>query len=403
MKQKLLVLTSTFPRGVNDGSPSFVFELCRRLTDRFDIHVVMPHSEGAKREEEIAGIHITRFRYFFTKYQQLTGTSGILPSLSRHPWRYLLIPFFILGQLTTVLRLLKKHDYCAVHAHWLIPQGFVAVAARLFLRSSVPIVCTSHGSDIFALKGRIFDMVRSFVLTRTDIITFVSRALREKALASLRHFPKTEIIPMGVDLMHTFVPHDGHRQSMQILYVGRLIPDKGVQYLVRALSEIIRTHPDISLIIAGNGPYETALKEEAAALKVDHCVTFLGPVKHSLLPELYQDSTVFVLPSLSEGFGLVLVEAMGCKCPVIATDLPAIRDIVKDRETGILFRQKSVAELADKINYLLDNDGIRHDLGRSGRSYVYERYDWKIITERYALLIAEVNQSSHDDVSSNNS
>ncbi|HEU20094.1 MAG TPA: glycosyltransferase family 4 protein [Deltaproteobacteria bacterium] len=402
-KPKLLVLTSTFSRGINDGSPSFVFELCRRLTDSFDIHVVMPHSAGAKREEEIAGIHITRFRYSFTKYQQLIGTSGILPSLSLHPWRYLLIPFFILGQLTTALRLLKKHDYCAIHAHWLIPQGFVAVVARLLLRSSVPVVCTSHGSDIFALKGGIFDAVRRFVLTRTDIVTFVSHALREKALSSLGHFPKTEIIPMGVALEHEFVPSDAPRQNGQILFVGRLIQEKGVQYLIRALPELIRIHPDISLIIVGTGPYETALQEEATALKVDHCVTFLGPLKHGALPELYQFSTVFVLPSLSEGFGLVLVEAMGCECPVIATDLPAIRDIVKDGKTGLLFRPKSATDLADKITYLLDNDEIRHDLGHSGRNYVCGRYDWKIIADRYALLIEGLDVSSHHDVSSNNS
>jgi len=403
VKPKLLVLTSSFPRGQHDKDPSFIFELCHRLTAHFEVHVVAPHSEGTACHETFTGLHIMRFRYFHSKYETLTGPGGIMPTLARHPWRYFLIPFFILGQSTTVCRLLRKHDYRAMHAHWLLPQGFVAVLARWLLKSPVPVVCTAHGSDMFALKGNIFDTVRRVILNHTDAVTFVSRALREKARALSGHTPHTAIIPMGVDLLQTFVPSDSPRHKSQILFAGRLIQSKGIQYLIRAMPTVLRVHPHATLMIAGTGPYAAALKREAAALKVEHHVTFLGLVENRDLPALYQTSTMFVLPSLSEGFGLVLVEALGCECPVIATDLPAIRDIIVNGKTGLTARTKNPDDLADKIVYLLQNPAVRKQLGTAGRKYVHDRYAWEIITDRYAQLIARFVPPHHPETSSKSS
>jgi len=90
---------------------------------------------------------------------------------------------------------------------------------------------------------------------------------------------------------------------------------------------------------------------------------------------------------MAEGFGLVLVEALGCECAVAASDLPAMQDILKDKENALIFKQKNAQDLADKVNELLGNPQWRVSLGKRGRQDMLARYDWKIITQRYYLLM----------------
>jgi glycosyltransferase involved in cell wall biosynthesis len=139
---------------------------------------------------------------------------------------------------------------------------------------------------------------------------------------------------MVVDLKDRFAPPETERECKQILFVGRLVEKKGVIYLVQAMSDIVRAHPDARLVIAGSGPDEATLREAAVAGGVNDSITFLGPVENKNLPPLYQASRIVVFPSVvasdgdQEGFGLVQVEALGCRCAVVTTNLPAIRDIL---------------------------------------------------------------------------
>jgi glycosyltransferase involved in cell wall biosynthesis len=102
---------------------------------------------------------------------------------------------------------------------------------------------------------------------------------------------------------------------------------------------------------------------------------------------------VVVFPSIvaadgdREGFGLVLVEALACECAVVATDLPATRDIVKDMETALIIRQKDASQISDKVIQLFDDSKLRKSLGTTGRRHVLDRFDWHTITKRYTELI----------------
>ena len=156
-KAGILVLTSTFPRWHNDSEPGFVFELSRRLTDKFSITVLAPRSPGAKDEEVMDGMRVMRFGYFFRSLENLaTHSGGIMGRLKANPFNYLLVPFFLLGQILALTRLLRRESFDLIHAYWIIPQGLAAHMALALARKQIPVVCTSHGGDMYALQGRIF-------------------------------------------------------------------------------------------------------------------------------------------------------------------------------------------------------------------------------------------------------
>jgi len=176
------------------------------------------------------------------------------------------------------------------------------------------------------------------------------------------------------------------------------VEKKGLHNLLDALPLILEKHSEITLTIAGTGPDETALKNQASKLNLNQQVTFLGSVENKNLPALYQSSEIVVFPSIiakdgdREGFGLVLVEALACECAAVVSDLPAMQDIVKDNENALIFQQKNPAQLAEKVIQLLDDKELRLALGKKGRQIMLNRYDWEIIATRYKSLIEKTFQ-----------
>ena len=151
-RPRLLVLTSTYPRWRNETEPGFVHELSRRLTDQFDVRVVGPHAPGALRHENMDGVEIRRFRYAPVRLQTLVNDGGIVTNLKRQPWKWLLVPSFILGLFWSTWREIRRWRPDVVHAHWLIPQGLVMALLSALSSRTPPYVVTSHGADLFALR-----------------------------------------------------------------------------------------------------------------------------------------------------------------------------------------------------------------------------------------------------------
>jgi glycosyltransferase involved in cell wall biosynthesis len=185
--------------------------------------------------------------------------------------------------------------------------------------------------------------------------------------------------------------------------VGRLVEKKGLRYLIQAMPMVLEKHPEASLVIAGSGPEEAPMRRLVAALGLRDSVRFVGALQNREMPALYQASELVAFPSIvaedgdQEGFGLVLVEALGCECAVIATDLPAIRDIITDGKTGLIVPEKDPEVLAQKIAYLLDNPIVRSSLAKNGRSFVSARYDWSHIAAQYTAFFEELTAfGSHE-------
>ncbi len=389
---RVLVLTSTFPRWENDAEPAFVFELCRRLTSTFDITVLCPRTPDSKKREFMGGLRVIRFPYFFQRWEKLAmHGGGILNKLKSNPVYYLLVPLFLMGQLWSLIRLLRKERFDLIHAHWLIPQGLIAVLGLMLSRRRIPLLCTSHGGDIFALRGVLLERIKRWIMDKSQAFTVVSHAMKNKVIEIGVAPDRVQVISMGVDLKNLFTPdHQLTRSMRELLFVGRLVQGKGIELLFEAMTRIIDKKPDIRLLLAGAGPLEGELRTWAKENKISDHVNFLGMVKQSLLPDLYRRAALAVFPfvvtksGVQEGFGLVVVEAMGCECPVVAGDLPAIHDSITHGETGLLVSSGNPEALAETILRALNDQDLCCRMASEARRRVVERFDWEVIAEKYA-------------------
>ena len=290
ISKRILVTTSTFPRWENDVEPSFVFELCRRLKENYRIHVLAPHAPGALLEEQFDNIQVTRYRYFFKGWERLAYQGGILANLKQQPLRFGLVPFFGLFQMGAILKLLRRYHFDLIHAHWLIPQGLCATIARRLVNPAPPLLCTSHGGDLFGLNGEFMTRLKRCVLNDATAVTTVSQAMRDAIRPLGVDMEKIKVIPMGVDLQNLFIPPKNRRESKSILFVGRVVEKKGLRFLIEAMPAILEKHPDAKLRVAGDGQELTVIKNLANNLGVDGRIQFLGALANETLPEAVSDS-----------------------------------------------------------------------------------------------------------------
>lgn len=386
---RLLVLASTFPRWSDDHEPGFVQELSRRLTNQFEVHVVAPHAPGAKMEECMNNVHVHRFRYAPDVLETLVQNGGMLANLKRSRWKWLLVPLFFLSLQYKTTRLIRQLKPQAIHAHWIIPQGLVLAILSCFTRLP-PILLTSHGGDLFSLKGKIFSRIKRWVLSKSQHIAVVSNAMRIVVLELGAPNESISVISMGIDFSNKFIPPSKEqREPHQILFVGRLVEKKGVRYLIDVMPNILSLFPSASLVIAGFGPEENLLQQRAAALQVEEKVHFLGGVPQHELPLLYQKSAVFVAPFVQadngdvEGLGLVVAEAIGCLCPVIVGDVPAVYDFLDSMREWII-PPRETEKLSNAIVKVLLSKDASYQKVSLLRNKLVDRFSWDEVAHRYA-------------------
>lgn len=383
------MLTSTFPRRPDDDEPGFVHALCQHLAANFDITVLVPHAPKLLIEEKWDKLTVKRFRYAPSALETLAYNNGMLPQLRAHPWKTLLVPAFLFSQWLAAIKLIRSGSFDIVHAHWLFPQGFTSV----FL-GNIPVVVTSHGSDLNSLKGRLFRLTLRHVLGRARIVTTVSASLANSARALQPKILDLRILPMGVDLQGRFTPGTVQREPATFLFVGRLIAKKGLDSVLEAFASLMPDFPHAKLTVIGSGPEAAHYLAQAKSLSIEQNTEFLGALPPAQLPYWFQKATALVSDSHAEGLGLVFIEAAGCGCPVIAPDLPVIREILVDGESAILSPPRSSKHLAAAMRRILGAPADASRLGEAARKRVLSRYDWTSTAEGYAKVLVDAAQRS---------
>ncbi|MBW2465876.1 MAG: glycosyltransferase [Deltaproteobacteria bacterium] len=395
----LLVLTSTFPRWPNDTDPPFVFELAKRLTGHFKVTVLTPKYPGAARMETMSGLQVHRFRYFFRKYETLAGSEGILPTLKKKPFFYLLVPLFLIGELWALLEIIRRTKPDIIHAHWILPQGLIAAIAQKL--TGVPYILTVHGGDIYGIKGKFSTILKGFALHNAKYATVVSKDIEKRIKQTFGENIPTEVISMGVSsqLFHPDKKSSSLRDSLKmsgpfLLFVGRLTEKKGTRYLIEAMPAVLKKFPESKLLIIGTGELAKELIRLSESLGLQDKVIFIGAIPNRELPEYFATADIFIGPSIqakggdTEGFGLTFVEASMSGCIVVASDVGGISDIIKDGKTGFLVKEKDPAAIAETLCTIINQIDNYSEMKNAARREMLSRFDWQVIAEKYRKILS---------------
>lgn len=377
-KEKVRIL-HVITRLEKGGAPAVLLGLlCHSDNKRFEHHI----ATGITQEPEKDMIPYAEdmgFRVF------------VIPTLVRE-----VRPFLDVNALLNLFVLIRKGRYDIVHCHT-SKGGFVGrLAARL---ANVKVIIYSPHGDIFGgyfskIKTCFFVWLERFAARFTDkIITLTKSGIDPYLKARIGKKSQFDYIYNGVDIAALEKRNVSRKQKRQQLAVGddcplvvtagRLVPVKGYKYLIEALPLIVREAPNIQVIFIGDGELREELLNKAKALKLENNALFLG--MRNDVPEIISCSDLFVLPSINEGFGIVLLEAMAMRRPIVATNVGGIPEVVLDGETGILVPPKDPVQLSDAILKLLKDTSLARRMGEYGYQRLKSCFDIKEIvlkTER---------------------
>lgn len=276
-----------------------------------------------------------------------------------------------------------------LHAHYATGYGLTGA-----LCSFKPYIISTWGSDIFLApkKNLLFRYILKHNFKKADFITATSRDLTKET--SLYTDKKVMTIPFGVDTEVFKSRKDEKQEALTVGIVKSLEEVYGVSYLIEAFAEVCGKYGNMKLLIAGSGPLRQSLEQLCQKLHIEDRVLFLGKIPNREIPSVLNRMDIFVMPSLSESFGVSILEAEACEIPVIATEVGGIPEVVHDGKTGFLVKPGDVKGISSKLELLIENSSLREEMGKYGRKYVEENYDWKDCVEKMHQLYQHVYAES---------
>ena len=275
-----------------------------------------------------------------------------------------------------IRRLLSGYDI--IHAHYALPQGLLGVLLKKV--RGKPLVVTIHGSDMSLLtKNPLTAPIVRFVLHNADRVITVSDYLKNEVTKLGVNSEKLSVIYGGTGSLSTKKENFDFNGPI-ITFIGSLVRQKGVDVLLEAFNDVLGA----KLVIIGDGNDGSALKKLAKGLDG---VYFLGYRED--LASVFEKTSVLVLPSRSEGFGLVLLEAMKAGVPVVATNVGGIREIVEDGHNGILVEPENPKQLADAITKVLEDEKLRENLIKNAKDTT-KKFSWRSMSSEIDKIYEEL-------------
>ncbi len=389
---KVLYIATAFPRFEGDIITPWLVEVVRQLKAKgIEVEVFTSSYQGLK-DQELYGIKIHRFRYFFKKWEKLTHDETAVDKVKKGLLNQLLVPFYMLMGTLQIMKLARKEKYDIIHTHWPLPHAiFGYIAAKI---SRARHILYFHGVELMWVKTELKFLKPFLRWAISSADTIMCNSSHTAARIREIYNRDINIIPSGQAAMtNTSPPEQIIRNNpiKQILFVGRLVERKGVNYLIEAFSKIVKKI-DSRLNIIGTGLDLDMLKQTAQKNGIFDKVNFAGKVTAQQLDQYYREADVFVLPAVidskgdTEGLGVVLIEALTYKIPVIATSCGGIVDIIKDNQTGILIQEKDSQAIAEALEKILSDTRYAVELAQNGYEYVNAHYNWNTISDKIIAL-----------------
>jgi glycosyltransferase involved in cell wall biosynthesis len=388
---RIAVLGSTYPRNQADHEVPWLRESVRRLAERgHQVTVIAPAYLGLK-DHEIDGVRVRRFRYAPAPWERLTHGEGAPNKLRKNPILKLLSLSYLLSGAWAAWKICRQERIDVLHVHWPFPHGLMALLPGWLLPSKVVYSC--HSAEFALAAGsKLSTSILAFCLRRSFAIT--ANSTHTARLVQKVSGREAQIIPWGATIQVDPTAKPVPQEIPLLLFSGRLIERKGVDFLLRAMPTILASRR-VRLVITGVGHCRPEWERLTRSLGLGDAVDFAGFVSNAELSTLFRSCTVYVHPAIydskgdTEGLGVVLVEALSYRRPVVASEVGGIVDVIKDGETGLLVPEKKSDAIAQAVLRLLGDPDYAAQLGERGYAYAREYFDWDRIMDQYDAIYSE--------------
>ncbi len=392
MRKRILINTSSFPGPQDHGSPRFVLDLAYALQAHFDVTILAP---AFSHDHSADDLEVQRYNYFWPRQmQKLAHGNGMPTNIKRSKLAALQIPSLVANQMFALKRVLSQRSFDLVNSHWLVPQGWCS--AWIKETYNVPHVATAHGGDVnMLLRFPLGSKLAKFIVNRSDAIITAGSELNSRLQTLVGTNVHCDTRPMGVN-PYIF---DQQRQqtlsedSMQILFIGRLVEGKGLFELIDCFSRLLEPLADLRLSIIGDGPDKQHLETQVLRLGIADKVEFWGQLPHSQIAGHLATCKLLVVPSkarpqgIAEGMPTVIMEGLACGATIVASDVGSIRDVIRDGHNGFLCKPNDADALEACIKSALNSDlsPIRKAAAQTAKAHT-----WNEVAKTYTNVFERV-------------
>ena len=392
---KILMLTWEYPPRVVGGISKVVYDLSHKMVKEGNEVTVVTYKDGdnVKYYENDKGVEVYRVDNYMIRPNNFID------------W-IMQLNFNMITKANEIIN--KNGKFDVIHAHdWL-----VAYSAKSIKESyNIPLISTIHATESGRNSG-IHDETQRYINDSEWMLTYESSEVivnsnyMKNEVQRLFGLPydKINVIPNGVNLQlfsNVNVDYDFRRQYAMdnekiILYVGRLVYEKGIQNLIAAMPKIFDRYHDSKLIICGRGGMIDELREQVKYLGIDNKVYFAGYCDSKKMQKMYKCADVAVFPSTYEPFGIVAIESMLSGTPTIVSDVGGLNEIVEHSVTGMKSYAGNANSIADSVLALLFDPKLCANISQNAIKKVKENYNWAKITDNtyyvYQLAIGKTVQ-----------
>jgi len=405
---KVCTLTHTYPRFPDDINAPFVEKLMEHIALLgHDVSVLTAYDPEWRRRPDDHTVDLRTYRYIWPESLHVLGYSRTIEGNVRFRGRvFLLSPFLFAGAFRSFLRLVREKKPDILHAHWILPNGYIAgMVSRL---TGVPLLIQLHGSDVFvAEKNALFRSMARAAASRAGYILSPSPDLTRR-LGDIGVEPsKIGLVPNTVeaDFSGNVRPSDVERLKRKlgipddrtiVLAMGRMVHVKGFPYLLEAFRRVVRERKDVVLVLAGGGILFDELRERVDSMGIGERVVMPGAVMRDEVPVYFRMADIFVIPSVRhesgavDGLPVVVPEAMAAGLPIVGSDLSGIPVLVRNGKNGILVGERDVEGMAAAITRLVGDSGLRRRFGEYSRRIIKEKVNYGTVAEYISYLYGEI-------------
>ena len=399
-KMKICIVSQSYPFFPGDWRSNMIASLAEAYVDiGNEVTVFTPFYSGeVRRNGESSKVKVVEYRYLPCESMHRIGYGNSMKSdLRISRLTVLLAPFLIIAGVVKLAGLLRREKYDFLHCHWAVPNTLIALGARWLSRSDAKVLTSFPGSDVTVIRNTgLLGKLLAAIIAKSDYMSCNSSDLKEELVKNGLKPENIDYVVYGADdkKMGASIEKKAamrHKlgignDSLLLLMIGRFIPKKGFSTAFRALQYILQKHKNVKLAIIGDGPlrneYVSILNENGS---LDSAI-FLGYVNTNELVDYYSACDIFLMPSEKnppDGLNTVVPEAMACGRPIVASNVGGNDLVVFDGVNGFLHSEGDHEQLAAQVNRLIENDGLRVDMGLKSLELIQTKFNCKTIAEYY--------------------